>query len=587
MKAHENSTGLDSCHATTREAVEKAETLDRNGEWDKAIVLYDKTFLKAGEIGDEWAQAHVMRKVGEIQRRRGESLAALRMFHSSRGIFRRLGDSTSLSYLYNNIGLVFFGHGKWRLVRRYFGRAMKIARAQGDRKLQGQIFNNLGIMYQITGENRQAIRYFERVLPSYRELGYSKGEGQVYNNIGMCYRDSGDWAKALDYYTEGLKRIEGIGDKNLLGITVLNIAMVLIHQGEGKRAKEYCDQAFALFKELNDELGIAESYLCYGLLCRKSRKLKEAEQYFQKSISLNTKLKNNLGLAESYRELALLYQDKGKSKLVLRFLGESFKVFQEIQASLYVNDIDEKMRELEEIYFRIAKVMGEEVESKDTYTYGHCKRVAHYSVMLGEEIGLTEKEKKAILVAAFLHDLGKVKIPKEILVKPRKLSPDEYLTIMNHPAWGVELLDSVEFPWEVKTLIMHHQERFDGKGYPDGLEGESIPLNARVISIADFFDALTTERPYRGAMSLDGAFSIMRREQGKVLDPELLCAFETLIRKQFPSGKTVMGEMEFEDLVAAWKKTGISGATSLTRNILTDRGRKTRPVTRQATEAVG
>jgi putative nucleotidyltransferase with HDIG domain len=553
MQVSNSEIGLANASAETRDALDKAERLDNRGQWDKALNLYDQILQAAVLDEDRWIQAYTMRKVGEIRRKRGDSLAALHMFRSSQNIFKKLGDRKSLSYLSNNIGLVYFGKGKWNLVKRYFGKALKIARAEGERKLEGQIFNNLGIMSQILGQEKKAIKYFEKALPCYEEIGFNKGITQTLNNIGMSYRDSQMWEKARFYYEKSLEKSKELNDLNLMGIASLNIAMVMIHLQQLGSAKEYCDQASSIFKELDDKLGIAESLICYGIISRRNNKPDQSERYFKKSIRINKKVENQLGLAEAYREIALLYQDSGKGKLVLQFLGKSLKVFQELQASRYIEDIGDKVGELEEIYFRITKEMGEEVESKDTYTYGHCQRVAKYSIMLAEKLGLSDVEKKAILVAAFLHDLGKVKIPREILTKPKKLAPDEYLIIMNHPAWGVEMLEQIEFPWEVKSLILHHQERFDGKGYPDGLEGMDIPLSARIISIADFFDALTTDRPYRRAMALDEAFSVMRREAGEALDPELMDLFDSLIQKKFPSGGDTLGShFKIDEFVNNW-----------------------------------
>ncbi len=553
MQVSDTKMGLKKASAETREDLDKAECLDSRGQWDMAITLYDQILQASIQDEDEWLQAYVMRKIGELRRKRGDSLAALRLFRSSQNIFRRLGDRKSLSYLSNNIGLIYFGKGKWNLVKRYFGKALKIAMVEGDKKLEGQIFNNLGIMSQILGQEKKAIKYFEKALPCYEEIDFSKGIAQTLNNIGMSYRDNQMWERARFYHEKSLEKSKELNDLNLMGIASLNIAMVMIHLGQLESAKEFCDQASSIFKKLDDKLGIAESFICYGIISRQHNKPDQAERYFKKSIQINKEVENQLGLAEAYREMALLYQDSGMGKLVLQFLGKSLKIFQELQASRYIDDIGEKVSELEEIYFKIAKEMGEEVESKDTYTYGHCQRVAKYSIMLAEKTGLPDKERKGILVAAFLHDLGKVKIPREILTKPKKLTPDEYLTIMKHPAWGIEMLELIEFPWEVKSLILHHQERFDGKGYPDGLEGEDIPLSARIISIADFFDAMTTDRPYRSAMNLNETFSIMKREKGKSLDPELLDVFELLIREKFSSGVDIPeGDIKINEFVKNW-----------------------------------
>ena len=542
---------------STPKRLEEAERLDRCGQWDQAIEAYDRVLVEARRDGDRWVEAHVLRRVGEIKRKRGDAVAALRMFRSSQNLFKALGDRKSLSYLYNNIGLVYFVRGKWKMVKRYFGRALRIARSEGEKKLEGQIFNNLGIMSQIQGQEEKAIKYFVKALPCYEASGFGKGIAQTHNNIGMCYRDRRMWEEAKRYYEMGYRKSCELDDLNLMGITSLNIAMVETHLNRLEIAWDFCEKAFGIFESLEDSLGIAESHICFGVIHRLRKEYQRSEREFRKSIDLNKKIDNQLGLAEAYRELALLYQDMGKSKRVLRYLGNSFSVFRELQATRYVDDIDEKIRDLEEIYFRITREMGEEVESKDTYTFGHCRRVAHYAAMLADEIGLSLTEKKAILIAAYLHDLGKVRIPPEILKKPKKLTPDEYLTIMKHPGWGVEMLESVEFPWDVKPLIMHHQERYDGKGYPDGLEGEEIPLCARIISIADFFDAMTTDRPYRKALDIDETLSVMRRETGKILDPDLFEVFEPMIRERFRGDDRGSGEFDLRELEEAPKEVGM------------------------------
>jgi putative nucleotidyltransferase with HDIG domain len=141
------------------------------------------------------------------------------------------------------------------------------------------------------------------------------------------------------------------------------------------------------------------------------------------------------------------------------------------------------------------------IESSDSYTFGHCGRVADYGIAVARALGLDEAQQTTIRLGAYLHDLGKVKVPHEILNKPGKLTDDEFAIIRMHPVWGVELLATVEFPWDIKPIIRSHHERYDGTGYPDRLRGDEIPLSAQIICIVDVYDALTTTRSYRGAMS--------------------------------------------------------------------------------------
>jgi putative nucleotidyltransferase with HDIG domain len=136
--------------------------------------------------------------------------------------------------------------------------------------------------------------------------------------------------------------------------------------------------------------------------------------------------------------------------------------------------------------------------------------VAQYAEQVARALGLDATELTTIRLGAYLHDVGKVKVPHEVLNKPGRLTDEEFDIIKQHPAWGVELLDSVEFPWDLKPIIRWHHEKLDGTGYPDRLSGDAIPLGAAIIGIVDVYDALTTTRSYRSAMTHERALSIMR-----------------------------------------------------------------------------
>ena len=157
---------------------------------------------------------------------------------------------------------------------------------------------------------------------------------------------------------------------------------------------------------------------------------------------------------------------------------------------------------------------GQSIESSDSYTFGHCERVATYALALAQELGLDQEQQTTIRIGAYLHDLGKVRVPHEILNKPGTLTPEELRVIKMHPAWGLELLATVEFPWDIKPIIRWHHEKYDGSGYPDRLRGDEIPVNAQIICIVDVFDALTTSRSYRPAMSQAAALITMEECRG-------------------------------------------------------------------------
>jgi len=159
----------------------------------------------------------------------------------------------------------------------------------------------------------------------------------------------------------------------------------------------------------------------------------------------------------------------------------------------------------------VVRDWGQSIESSDTYTFGHCERVAAYAAEVAHALGLDEHVVTTIRLGPYLHDVGKIRVPHEGLNKPGRLTSEEFDIIKMHPIWGLELLEGVEFPWDIKPIIRWHHEKHDGTGYPDRLRGDEIPLGAAIIGIVDVYDALTTTRSYRGAMTHEAALAEMER----------------------------------------------------------------------------
>jgi putative nucleotidyltransferase with HDIG domain len=174
---------------------------------------------------------------------------------------------------------------------------------------------------------------------------------------------------------------------------------------------------------------------------------------------------------------------------------------------------------------------GQSIESCDTYTFGHCERVARNAVAMARELGLDDQEETTILLGAYLHDLGKVRVPHEILNKPGPLTTPEREIVRQHPIWGIEILANVEFPWDLKPIIRWHHERCDGTGYPDRLVANEIPVGAQIVGIWDVYDALTTTRPYQAALSAEQARAELTRCRAW-WSPAVFAAFETIMAQR-------------------------------------------------------
>lgn len=175
--------------------------------------------------------------------------------------------------------------------------------------------------------------------------------------------------------------------------------------------------------------------------------------------------------------------------------------------------------------------LAQTIELKDPYTRGHCDRVARYSLMIAEALNLSEQTKVQIKYGSWLHDCGKIGVPEAILNKKRPLNEKEMEIIKNHPRWGADVARQAQLSEIVVNIILYHHERYDGQGYPTGLKGKNIPLEARIVAVSDIYDALTTDRPYRKGYSQKKAMGIMSSMKGDDVDSEIVDVFFSHVRK--------------------------------------------------------
>jgi len=181
----------------------------------------------------------------------------------------------------------------------------------------------------------------------------------------------------------------------------------------------------------------------------------------------------------------------------------------------------------------LLEVLGSAIAQRDSDTNVHNYRVTLYAVALGEAAGIPAQEMRNLIAGAFLHDVGKIGISDTILLKPGRLTPEEFQTMKTHVTLGQEILHQSAWLLQAREVVAHHHEKFDGSGYMAGLAGEAIPLNARIFAVVDVFDALTSRRPYKEAMSVAAAMEIMGRDRGSHFDPRLLDLFVPLSAEVF------------------------------------------------------
>ena len=202
-------------------------------------------------------------------------------------------------------------------------------------------------------------------------------------------------------------------------------------------------------------------------------------------------------------------------------------------------ELEDSKEQLEQAYLDMVQTLRYTVEAKDTYTRGHSDRVSEYSVLIGEKLGLSEDEIKILKIGGLFHDIGKIGIPDSILLKPGKLTDDEYSEIKNHPSIGAHILGSAKVFKDIIPIVKYHHEKYDGNGYPSKLKGEEIPYLARIAAVADTFDAMTSRRSYRGPIDIEYVKEEIKRCEGTQFDPQIAEVFLDILNNEFDKIKEI------------------------------------------------
>jgi putative two-component system response regulator len=224
---------------------------------------------------------------------------------------------------------------------------------------------------------------------------------------------------------------------------------------------------------------------------------------------------------------AVRYRGIIREKLLQDKKSEEYRKTLEHSMQLRTLELNETYEKLKAANMQTVQVLAETIEAKDQYTQGHCERVRKLAVRIAQKLGMDKKQIEALEYAALLHDIGKIGIPERILSKQGPLDADEIEVIKMHPIIGAQILSVVEFFAPAINGVRHHHERWDGKGYPDHVAGEDIDPLARIITLADTFDAMAKSRPYRQALDLADILKEIAEESGKQFSPEVVRVFLT------------------------------------------------------------
>jgi putative nucleotidyltransferase with HDIG domain len=498
-----------STHASgAAELLQQARVHERAGAMAEAVQHYIAAIESAEQNGQPGVLAEALRRLGVVHHHRNEGDIARTLCERSFQTAMDMKDPVLAAEALNALAGFHFEAGAIEEAREKFYQALELGGASAE--LRGRTEQNLGILANIQGGLAEALAHYQRSLGAFESIADDRGCAIAYHNLGMVSADRELWDDADRYFRRSLDMAKAIGDVHLQGLGLLNHAEVHLARQHYEQARQNAEAALGIFDQLGSRLDKADAYKVIGRVYRETGRHALAESRLRSAVELAVSTGSILSEAEASRELALLYQSMGRNQEALRLLNTAHRLFGRLEARVDLVDVSTKVHRLEETYFAVVREWGQSIESSDSYTFGHCERVAEYALAVARELGLSEEQQTAIRIGAYLHDLGKVRVPHEVLNKPGALTPEEFRVIQMHPVWGLELLATVEFPWDIKPILRWHHEKYDGSGYPDRLRGDEIPVSAQIICIVDVFDALTTSRSYRGAMSPADAVARMQ-----------------------------------------------------------------------------
>ncbi len=522
--------------------IERGAALERCGKRDEARALYDAA-LWDGTASTAAFVAHLLRLVSRAWLQDGDRSAADDCAYAALAVSEQSGDEAGRGRAINMLATIQWDQGRHDVAEKLYLEARESALVAGEARLAAMTALNLGVIAAVRGDDREALRCYESGLGDARGAGLIDETMNALVNLGVLHTQRQRFEAADAAFAEAREIGSTVNDLSRLIRIELYVARLRIQQGARKDAQAALDHARELATRTGETQADGDADHVAGIIARGEGDIARAERHFLKAEAFAKERGDRILEGETARELAELYRSDGRNRDALQRFNVAHRIFHELRARRELADVDRRTAVLESVFLEVVRKWGESIDAKDRYTQGHCIRVADLAGALWARVGAGDDASVFwFRIGALLHDVGKLMVPAEVLNKTDALSPEEWTLMRRHPIAGVELLADIDFPWDVRPIVESHHERWDGTGYPHNLAGEDIPLSARVLCIADAYDALTTKRSYKPALSHDDAMIVMRKDVGTQFDPTLFASFEELVRRGTFRGR-LSGEM--------------------------------------------
>ena len=501
--------------------VDQAKLAEREGRWSHAAECYES--LVRDPLASEPTRLSALRWLGRVYLEQGNRGAAMDVLEAAVAAATQAGSPSKIAQALNVVAIVHQSSGDLDRAELIYREARGTAESIRDAEAMAMIDQNLGTVASIRGDIHGALEAFQRSLAGYRTLGMLDHAAQVLNNIGLAYTDLGELDEAEAAYAAAAEAFGEQQDHPNEMNVALNQVQLCIATGRIDEAQERVEALLEITGEIAPSWR-GEVFRHVGVIARERGDYVKAAEYLGRAGECAEEGEDLLLQADVAEQLAELYWTQKRHRDMLAHLNKSHALYSGLKAQHRIAQVERRNAALESRFLEMAHHWGDSIESKDHYTQGHCERVAFFACVLADSMGMDSRSLFWFRLGALLHDIGKIIVPTEVLNKAGPLTGEEWAMMKRHPEAGLELVADIDFPGDVRSVIRNHHERWDGNGYPDRLAGEEIPFAARILCVADVYDALTTARSYRDSMSHGRAAAEMRSSHGQ-FDPQLLEAF--------------------------------------------------------------
>jgi len=452
----------------------------------------------------------------------------------------KFNDHRSKAEAYNHLGVAYNNLGNSQKSIDYFLRALKVMEQINDKNGIANSYVNIGQANFYLENFNKSLEYFQKALKLREEIGEKNDISQSLILIGNVKGKTAKYEEALDFYFKSLAIKKEIGDKRGISQIYNNLGNICLEVGRQEEALGYRIEALQIDRELDDKWEIANSTynIAEHYLLRKEHE--KAYQYILESYDLSKDLSNKGLIRDNLHHFSLYYELSGDYQKALKYQRD----YSEVAKSMFSEELNEKIAEMQTKYETgkledlvaertlelqktingVIRTIALTIEARDPYTAGHQARVADLATEIAREMKLSNEQVEGIKIAGIIHDLGKIKVPDGILGKPGKLTDLEFDIFKTHPQAGFDMLKEIELPWPLAEMILQHHEKMDGSGYPQGLKGDEIMLEARILAVADTVEAMSSHRAYRPALGLDKALNQIKQDKGTLFDPRVVDA---------------------------------------------------------------